>query len=468
MNADIKIYGVALMVTLLFLSFTLPLCSAQTSSTVLGSTHDVNSSDFPYETDACSSVAALIAEYSSTIGYDTANWYGSQTTASNIYNAASGYNDPYSISSYIGGHGGWILVWNWEWLNFFPQCEIPDNNGNPVWDSAILPYSSSSNVKFVFLWSCEQGDTIGGTWLPGVPYGMPYAWLHTTSLNSDGYVSPDSSGVAFLGFNGSAPYLTDKVDNVDNACHAFLDNFYFAALLLGYNNTLNSALDYAARATWQWREDFGQCWLNTGYVAYDNEGNPRPGNMVVYGDGNMHISDYSPPDVSVTNVSSLKTAVGQGYCMNLSVTAANQGVFSWDTFNVTAYATNTTGYTTAIQTQSLTLAPGSSANLTFTWNATLPYGNYSMSAYAWPLPNEEITANNNCTGGTVALTIPGDLNGDFIVYPEDLNTLLAAYGGKSDGSGSRPYNPNADIDNDGYVGPIDLNILLTHYGQQYP
>jgi hypothetical protein len=291
---------------------------------------------------------------------------------------------------------------------------------------------------------------------------MPNAWLHTTSLNSDGYVSPDSSGVAFLGFNGSAPYLTDKLDNVDNACHAFLDNFYFAALLLGYNNTINDALDYATKATWPLRTDFGQCWLHTGYAYYDNEGNPHPGNMVVYGDGDMHISNYMSPDVAVTSVLPLKTAVGQGYCMNVSVTAANLGGFN-ETFNITAYAN-----TTAIQTQSLTLTPGSSANLTFTWNTTsilYPMGNYSISAYAWPVPDETNTANNDCTGGLVALTIPGDINGDFKVGSVDLNLLLASYGAPESG---RPWNPNADISNDGHIGPRDLNILLAHYGQHYP
>ncbi|MCJ7719685.1 hypothetical protein MUO69_07135, partial [Candidatus Bathyarchaeota archaeon] len=376
MNADVKVYEVSLLIALLSLSLALPLCSAR-SSTALGSTNSVDTTDFPHETDACSSVAALIAEYSSTIGYDTANWYGSQTTASNIYNAAGGYNDPYSISSYIGGHGGWTMAWNWAgWMWYYEQqWGIPDNDGNLVLDSQIFPMGLSypcNPVKFVFLWSCEQGDTIGGFHWSGTPFGMPNAWLHTTSLNSDGYVSPDSSGVAFLGFNGSAPYLTDKLDNVDNACHAFLDNFYFAALLLGYNNTINDALDYATKATWPLRTDFGQCWLHTGYAYYDNEGNPHPGNMVVYGDGDMHISNYMSPDVAVTNVLPLKTAVGQGYCMNVSVTAANPGGWN-ETFEVTAYANEI-----PFQTQSLTLTPGDSANLTFTWNTTsilYPMGN---------------------------------------------------------------------------------------------
>jgi hypothetical protein len=92
-------------------------------------------------------------------------------------------------------------------------------------------------------------------------------------------------------------------------------------------------------------------------------------------------------------------------------------------------------------------------------------GNYSISAYAWPVPDETNTANNDCTGGLVALTIPGDINGDFKVGSVDLNLFLASYGAPESG---RPWNPNADIDNDGHIGPRDLNILLAHYGQHYP
>jgi hypothetical protein len=192
---------------------------------------------------------------------------------------------------------------------------------------------------------------------------------------------------------------------------------------------------------------------NVTVKAYDNAtglwSNPSPPLTV-----NMN------PDLAVTGVLPLKTAVGQGYFMNVSVTAANLGDFN-ETFNITAYANNT-----AFQTQSLTLTAGDSANLTFTWNTTgWSMGNCSISAYAWPVLGETDTANNNFTGGTVLVTIPGDVNGDGYVGPESLNTLLASYGAPESGL---PWNPNADIDNDGYIGPEDLNILLSHYGQHYP
>lgn len=74
----------------------------------------------------------------------------------------------------------------------------------------------------------------------------------------------------------------------------------------------------------------------------------------------------------------------------------------------------------------------------------------------------------NLSVHTIRVTIPSDVNGDFRVKTQDLNTLLVSFGGKWDYSGPRPYNPDCDIDDTGYIGPIDLNILLVHYGQHYP
>jgi hypothetical protein len=171
----------------------------------------------------------------------------------------------------------------------------------------------------------------------------------------------------------------------------------------------------------------------------------------------------SPPthDVAVVDVTSSKTVIGQGYGTEIEVTVANQGTFS-ETFNVTAYAD-----TTAIGTQQVSgLNAMDQTTLMFTWNTSEPaYGNYTLSAYAWPVPNETNTANNNCTEGVITLTIPGDLNGDFKVSLADLVLLANAYG-------SEPFdvkwNPNADMNGDGIVDRADLVILAIHYGQHYP
>jgi hypothetical protein len=72
---------------------------------------------------------------------------------------------------------------------------------------------------------------------------------------------------------------------------------------------------------------------------------------------------------------------------------------------------------------------------------------------------------NDFTLGTVKVTIPGDVNGDFKVGLPDLVFLAQAYGSKPSNSN---WNSNANIDGNGTVGLSDLVVLAQHYGQHYP
>ena len=103
-------------------------------------------------------------------------------------------------------------------------------------------------------------------------------------------------------------------------------------------------------------------------------------------------------DIAITNVTSSKTVVGQGYQMNISVTVANEGDLA-ETFNVVAYAN-----ISSVASQTLTLASGSSITIIFTWNTSgFVKGNYTISAYAWPVPGETDTADNTFIDGTVQI-----------------------------------------------------------------
>jgi hypothetical protein len=275
MNADIKTYTTSFLVAFLLLPIILPSYFTPRISIALGSTNNVPAGEIAADT----ALASMIANYSSQAGYTTQNWYGSQTNASNIYLAAGGDGYNYSLAFYIG-HGGWDYTW--DGIFYSKHWCITDNNGGLVWDKDIFGYTACGYTKFVLLWSCEQGDTIGGLYWFGAAFGMPLAWLHTTSLSIDGYVNPDSGMLAFLGFNGEAPFLTNTLGGVTDAGLSFLYNFYYAAMCMGYYFTINAALDYAAEITFG-SINFGNCILYTG-LGY--------GNMVVYGDGNWHISLY--------------------------------------------------------------------------------------------------------------------------------------------------------------------------------
>jgi parallel beta-helix repeat protein len=166
-------------------------------------------------------------------------------------------------------------------------------------------------------------------------------------------------------------------------------------------------------------------------------------------------------DVAANSIVPSKSIIGEGFSGNVTVTVANFGQNA-ETFNVTAYANSIVIGTQLI----VNLSAASTTTLTFLWNTTgLTHDNYTLSAYAWPVSGETYTTDNNFTGSSAYVTIPGDLNGDFRINLQDLVILALAYGTKP---GDQKWNPNADITGDNTVGPSDLAILANHYGQPHP
>jgi hypothetical protein len=193
------------------------------------------------------------------------------------------------------------------------------------------------------------------------------------------------------------------------------------------------------------------------YATGGTDSSPAVVGGVVYVGSGGGLYAFGVHDVAVNNIASSKTVVGQGFGANISVTVTNQGSYS-ETFNTMAYAN-----ATVIGSENVTLLAGNSTTVTLTWNTTGSfYGNYTISAYAWPVPGETNTANNNLTGGTVEVTIPGDVNGDGTVNILDAITLANAFLATSSSSN---WNPNADINGDGVVNILDAIILSNHFLQ---
>jgi parallel beta-helix repeat protein len=167
----------------------------------------------------------------------------------------------------------------------------------------------------------------------------------------------------------------------------------------------------------------------------------------------------TPPDIAVTNLTTSRIIIGRGYAGTVNVTFQNQGN-KIEVFNATVY-----GNSTPIHSEQVMLRI-TDLTLSFKWNTTgFAYGNYTLWASAEPVPSETNTANNNLTGGSVTLTISGDLNGDFTVDVYDAILLAGAYNSKL---GSPDWNPNIEINNDGIVDIYDAVILANYYGQHYP
>jgi outer membrane protein assembly factor BamB len=166
-------------------------------------------------------------------------------------------------------------------------------------------------------------------------------------------------------------------------------------------------------------------------------------------------------DVTITDLTSYHTIQGKGYNDCGNITAANYGSYT-ETFNITAYATNTTT-TTVIATQSVTLTSGNFTTIAFIWNTKgFAYGNYTISASV-TLASGEI---NNWTGpftyGSVKVTIPGDVDGNGVVNIFDVIMITSRYGLKQ---GMPNFNPNCDINQDGIINILDVVICTSHYGQ---
>jgi hypothetical protein len=113
-----------------------------------------------------------------------------------------------------------------------------------------------------------------------------------------------------------------------------------------------------------------------------------------------------------------------------------------------------------------TLASGTSITITFTWNTTsFAYGNYTVRAYVWPVPDETDTTDNNFTDGLILVTILGDVNGDFKCEGKDIAIIAEAYGSLVEQAG---YVPNADINDDGKIDGKDIAVAAKYYGTHYP
>lgn len=125
----------------------------------------------------------------------------------------------------------------------------------------------------------------------------------------------------------------------------------------------------------------------------------------------------------------------------------------------------------ALGTRTITLEGGDSTTLTFTWNTTgFAKGNYTIGAYAGPVPDETNTTDNFFTDGWVYVSMVGDINADSKVDVKDAYATALAYGTSIDGPNpeGRKYNPNCDINDDGKVDIKDYYIVCRHYGEVDP
>ena len=195
--------------------------------------------------------------------------------------------------------------------------------------------------------------------------------------------------------------------------------------------------------------------------------------------GAIATSPLEVHDIAVTNVTSPKKVIFQGYTGNVTTTVTNLGNLP-ENVNVTLYANMTAfmnGTATSKETKignftNVPIITGTNVNLTIVWNTTgLAKGNYTLVACADALPGETNTANNNFTDGWVMVTRVGDLNYDDRCEGLDIVIVARAFGSYGPdyfypGSpATARWNPNADVNNDNQNDGLDIVIVARHYGE---
>jgi parallel beta-helix repeat protein len=169
------------------------------------------------------------------------------------------------------------------------------------------------------------------------------------------------------------------------------------------------------------------------------------------------VHPFSAHDIGIPNVITAKTIIGQGYTSSIDLKILNYGMYD-ENFIVITYAN-----TFVITTQTITLTRRNSTTITFIWNTSgFALGNYTISAYAWPVPGETDTTDNNMTGGMVLVTLVGDVNGDRKVRVDDILAVATAFGSNW---GEPKYSPNLDINDDRKIRVDDVLAAAQHFGQ---
>jgi CARDB/Dockerin type I domain len=165
-------------------------------------------------------------------------------------------------------------------------------------------------------------------------------------------------------------------------------------------------------------------------------------------------------DVSVIAIKPAKTAIGQGFDLIVTVKTSNYGIFG-ETFNVTVYLN-----TSVLGSQAVSLSSGTKTDLIFVKSSSsFSKGIYTLSASASPVLGETEIGDNTLFEGLIVITIPGDIQGDFVVDIFDAINLANAFNSVPSSPG---WDPNADINCDTSIDIYDAIILANHFGQRYP
>lgn len=189
---------------------------------------------------------------------------------------------------------------------------------------------------------------------------------------------------------------------------------------------------------------------------------------IEYGDVSLTNLVPSTPGVNTSKPIPIKSVVGRGYGTTIYVAVSNQGNFTEQNVQITFYWSNGTYVNQTIGIIIVPqLLPNAVTIFNFTWNTgTLAYGNYTISAYATPVPGEINTSNNRYIDGAIHVGVAGDVTGtqsgipDGITDIRDITYVIILF---QTTPNSINWKPNADISNDGIVNVKDITIAILNF-----
>ena len=162
-------------------------------------------------------------------------------------------------------------------------------------------------------------------------------------------------------------------------------------------------------------------------------------------------------DVAVTGVVTDLDTAYEGWTVLVNVTVLNKGNLT-ETFELRILYDGNVGAVTTVAD----LAEAEERTVTVNWETAgvAACHNYTISAFAVPVPYEFNTGDNTLEDGKVKIRIMGDYNGDDIVDMRDIGDVCNLYG-------SNPTKPNwnayADFNRDGRIDLRDIGLVCRNY-----
>jgi parallel beta-helix repeat protein len=352
--------------------------------------------------------------------------------------------------------------------NGYNGVSLHSSDNNIISDNNI-----TDNHDGIYIWSSSCNNTISGNNVTVNNYHG--VWLDSSSNNSllRNSVTDNGEGITLqTGSSFNSLIGNDVADNHD---------FGVGVEKSSYNNIYHNSFDNDANVVGTL--DLVNLWDN-GYPSGGNYWSDFSGNDSFRGvyqnetgrDGivdSPHIldennTDHYPltkpcagqHDIGIVTVYTSEHATGHLHLW-ISAEVVNYGEQA-EAFDVSVKANST-----AIQTQTITLASRNSTTVTFMWNTTgVAVGNYSIALLASMVQGEtDITDNTLTLAELVFVTAPGDITGveghsDGVVDMQDIMVILGKFNTRL---GSPLWDPVLDVNDDGVTNMRDGFLAILNY-----